>query len=328
MGKFIVLVKLFVISNLKNNTYIKNKIFIRNIYLQCFKTSNQNRGIHDKKSKNTFIWVYKLSDLSLVDGGPFKTKTVCAEVLKIHRSTVRIYLDTRKPYKNELIFSSTSLSKEELSKYAVPLKVWLVITGELLGDGHINYDPLKAPGINGRLEFTFSSKILHYVKYLKFDVLNSICTQSEPTPWPNPITTGQEPTQYWFSSKRLINFNQLHSTWYKQIKGQYIKILPLNIEELLTPIGLAHWIMGDGYFSTYTVKLCTDNFTKEEVVVLTKVLANKFGIDSTINRRSNSKGTIVWRIRISKSSMDKLILLVSPHMIPEMLYKLGIKKQD
>jgi len=51
--------------------------------------------------------------------------------------------------------------------------------------------------------------------------------------------------------------------------------------------------MGDGYFSTYTVKLCTDNFTKEEVVVLTKVLANKFGIDSTINRRSNSKGTIV-----------------------------------
>ncbi len=39
-------------------------------------------------------------------------------------------------------------------------------------------------------------------------------------------------------------------------------MLPLNIEELLTPVGLAHWIIGDGYFTEDTVKICTDNFSK------------------------------------------------------------------
>jgi hypothetical protein len=57
-----------------------------------------------------------------------------------------------------------------------------VITGELLGDGHISCDPINKPLINGRLEFTFAATILHYVNYLKFNVLASICTTSNPTP--------------------------------------------------------------------------------------------------------------------------------------------------
>lgn len=57
-------------------------------------------------------------------------------------------------------------------------KNWDVIIGELLVDGHINYSPVKTSQINGRLEFTFSSKILHYAKYLKYDALAFICTKS------------------------------------------------------------------------------------------------------------------------------------------------------
>jgi len=50
------------------------------------------------------------------------------------------------------------------------------------------------------------------------------------------------------------------------------------------------------------------------------------GIKSTINKRTNPNGNIKWRIRISKLSMEKLIKLVIPYFIPEMLYKLGVKK--
>jgi hypothetical protein len=57
-----------------------------------------------------------------------------------------------------------------------------VVTGELLGDGYISYDPIRKPLTNARLEFTFAAKILHYVNYLKFNVLAPICTSSEPTP--------------------------------------------------------------------------------------------------------------------------------------------------
>ena len=52
----------------------------------------------------------------------------------------------------------------------------------IVGDGHISYDPINKPQINGRSEFTFSAKILHYVNYLKFNVLAPICTYSNPTP--------------------------------------------------------------------------------------------------------------------------------------------------
>ena len=135
------------------------------------------------------------------------------------------------------------LSKEELSRWVIPSKVWEIITGELLGNGHIKYDPLKNPLVNGRIEFTFSAKILHYVNYLKYDVLASICTISRPTPWPNPELTGKEPTQFWFSTKRLPAISNLHQLLYKVIDGKYIKILPLNIEELLTPVALAHPIL-------------------------------------------------------------------------------------
>jgi len=83
--------------------------------------------------------------------------------------------------------------------------------------------------------------------------------------------------------------------------------------------------MGDGYFDD-SVKICTDNFTKEEVGILIKVLSEKFGVKATLRKRTNPNSSIVWRISISRLSMEKLKILISPYMIPEMLYKLGIKK--
>jgi hypothetical protein len=51
--------------------------------------------------------------------------------------------------------------------------------------------------------------------------------------------------------------------------------------------------MGDGYFASGSVKICTDNFTKQEVLILTKVLGDKFDIKATVNKRSNPNGNVV-----------------------------------
>jgi hypothetical protein len=83
--------------------------------------------------------------------------------------------------------------------------------------------------------------------------------------------------------------------------------------------------LGDGYFTDGSLKICTDNFTKEEVLRLIEVLQVKYNIKATINKRTNYGGAVKWRIRISKLSMDKLISLVRPYIISEMLYKLGLK---
>ena len=61
----------------------------------------------------------------------------------------------------------------------------------------------------------------------------------------------------------------------KKEDGKNLKFVPLNIEELLTPLALVHWIMGDGYSSDNCTFICTDNFTKQDVERLTKILGNK-----------------------------------------------------
>ena len=124
---------------------------------------------------------------------------------------------------------------------------------------------------------------------------------------------------------RTLNFsclNKYHDLFYKN----KTKVVPLNIHELLTPRGLAHWIMGDGLFISdkAVVVLCTESFTKKELEVLIAALDEKFGIQATLNKRISNTGTVGWRIRVSKKSMDKLTTLVSPFFIPELLYKLGI----
>lgn len=83
--------------------------------------------------------------------------------------------------------------------------------------------------------------------------------------------------------------------------------------------------MDDGYFDSYgrtkTIFICTESFTKEECIILQSVLA-KLNIKSTLKIRDKINNR--YRIRISKTSMDTVILLVKPYMHKYFLYKLGI----
>lgn len=134
-----------------------------------------------KGSIKSIIWVYDITNSlgnqqGLVKGAPFRTKSECANILQIRRNTVRAYLDKEKLFNNKWIFSSTILSKQELSKWVISSKVWEIITGELLGDGCTKYDSINNLLVKGRIKFTFSANILHYVSYLKYHVLASICS--------------------------------------------------------------------------------------------------------------------------------------------------------
>lgn len=210
------------------------------------------------------------------------------------------------------------------------------MVGDLLADGSIGMGNYKKwPATNGRLEFTFSVSYLAYLKYLKFNVYSDICTLKEPTAWtrsPNILGNPDKAvTQYWFSSKRLPFISEIYKIWYIQQtekeKGGSVtdrKIVPSNICSLLKPIGLAHWIMGDGYYAKGTVYLCTDNFSKEEVEHLIFVLQENLGLKATIQKRTRSTGIVCWRIGFSRLSLNRLKELVLPHFIPEMLYKLNL----
>ena len=93
-------------------------------------------------------------------------------------------------------------------------------------------------------------------------------------------------------------------------------------------MGLAHFIMGDGYYDSdkQTIFLCTENYNLNEVNLLIKVLDKKFYLKATADKRILKNNAIGWRIRFSKSSLDKLRVLVSNFVIPEMKHKLGVDK--
>ena len=132
---------------------------------------------------------------------------------------------------------------------------------------------------------------------------------------------GRAPQSIYFWTLSFACFNPYFHFFYN---GK-TKIVPINIEELLTARGLAHWIMGDGFYMTSrgVIVLCTESFTKEETNLLIAALNNKFDIKATLNKRVLSTGLDGWRIRISKKSMKKVTTIVDPYIIPEFRYKLG-----
>lgn len=118
-----------------------------------------------------------------------------------------------------------------------------------------------------------------------------------------------------FRTFSLSCFNEYHSIFYPNGK----KIIPLNIEEYLTEIGLAFWIMDDGGKNTHgDLILHTNSYTFEEVELLISVLNNKFNLSAKIYKRSTKQ----WAILIPKKELSKVRQLVSNYIHSSMEYKI------
>jgi hypothetical protein len=207
-------------------------------------------------------------------------------------------------------------------------KVHDVLIGNLLGDGHLRFtkkDIEGKPKPNANALFSITLKNKEYIYFLWENCYKSICTDTLPRPWP-PIKSGKPTTQYNFNSRSLPSITLLHKQWYKWLEEEkkFKKVVPVNIMEILTPIGLAHWIMDDGYKSGNGLVLCTESFSTEEVNLLKNILELKFGLKVSLHNRKSSSGKLGYRLAISSISKKKLIELVRPYFVNSMLYKLGL----
>lgn len=108
----------------------------------------------------------------------------------------------------------------------------------------------------------------------------------------------------------------------KNIKNKYIKIIPSNIEELLTPVVLAFFICGDGNYhkTKQIIRLCTNSYSKKEVELLAKALYNKFNLESRLEHVRNNQYILIIR----KSQLPIIQNLVKDHIHPSMLYRIGV----
>ena len=71
----------------------------------------------------------------------------------------------------------------------------------------------------------------------------------------------------------------------------------------LTYVGLAYWIMDDGSYNKHkgNIILCTDSYTKEDVLFLISNLKDKFNLSCGLFKL----GETSYRIRINKSSIPQ-----------------------
>jgi hypothetical protein len=91
------------------------------------------------------------------------------------------------------------------------------------------------------------------------------------------------------------------------------------------------WIMDDGGWTGYGVRLSTNAFKYEEILILTEILENKFELKCTIQKLSKPKNfnkSIVYvdkySIYIKSISVPLLRKLVLPYFHCSMLYKIGL----
>lgn len=103
------------------------------------------------------------------------------------------------------------------------------------------------------------------------------------------------------------------------------KILPLGIEQYLTPRALAFWICDDGQLvKRGGITLCTDNYTLAEVELLIQVLANLYNAKCSIHYKKGRADRIYHRIYIGKSSFDNIKPLITQYVHRSFLYKVHV----
>jgi len=109
-----------------------------------------------------------------------------------------------------------------------------------------------------------------------------------------------------------------------EVENKKTKIIPNNIYHLLTPIGLAYWIMDDGQFNGKNtgITLCTDSFSYNEVLILKEVLEKKFRLKCSIHNKNIQKKH--YRIYISNNSLLLLQSLVSNYIHFSLKYKIKL----
>ena len=185
--------------------------------------------------------------------------------------------------------------------------------GLLLGDLYA-----EKRAVNARLQF--EQGIVHegYLRHLYDDLFSNYCMSSPKIANRLPDKrTGLVHSRISFKTYSLPCFNELYNLFY--VDGS--KVVPLNIGDLLTPLGLAYWICDDGNFdkTNRCIILSTNSFSFDEVQLLVSVLADKFGLKCTINKQGSA-----FRIRISRKSLAELQNLLKDIMPKAMMHKIGL----
>jgi hypothetical protein len=140
--------------------------------------------------------------------------------------------------------------EKERSQFTLSDELKQILVGLLLGDLFVN-----KRHINARLSFKQGVVHIDYLMHL-YELFKIYCSSAPKILNPAPYKrTGKVYKVIYFITHSLPCFNELYHLFYTA-EGKQV---PLNIFDLLTPLGLAYWICDDGSFkkSERAIILCT-----------------------------------------------------------------------
>jgi len=230
----------------------------------------------------------------------------------------RNYLPSNNKCKDLVVYGSNLSSTVNYPPYTsivrymvkIPHNLFPLLVGLSISDGWLQINKVG----NTRFFFKQSTDKLEYFFYV-FNKLSHYCS-SYPYIYQTTVN-GQIFRGISFSTRTYPCFTELYQMFY----NKNIKIVPLNLYELLTYESLAHWIMGDGTKAHKGLVLQTQSFTVKEVVFIISVLIYKFNLKCSMHIQRNQS-----TIYISSKSMTKIKPYILPYICNYMRYKLYIKE--
>ena len=228
----------------------------------------------------------------------------------------RKYLSENKKCKELVIFGSNLNSTVNYPPYTsivrymvkIPYSLQSLIIGILISDGWLQINKIG----NTRLSLKQSFDKSEYVFFI-FNKLSHYCST-----YPYITRTrlnGRIFKGIAFTTRTYPCFTEYYNIFYKN----KIKIVPLELYEMMTYEVLAHWIMCDGTRSYNAIVLQTQSFTVKECVFIISILIHKFNLNCSINIQRNQP-----TIYISSKSIKKIKPFILPFFTPSMKYKFNL----
>ena len=194
----------------------------------------------------------------------------------------------------------------------------------LLGDGHIQKRSLTG---NSRFIYGQSSLRIQHFNYFNhvLELFKPYLSKEFKLKTRSFVDkrTNNSYSSVNFATLSLPCFNYYKNLFYNS-DGASQKIVPSNIQDLLTPRGLAYWIMDDGSIQNKGLHLNTYGFSNQDILNLKYSLEKMFGentLKCSIHKHKKGDRIYIWG-----ESMDVIRHNINKFMHKNMLYKINSDK--
>ena len=201
-----------------------------------------------------------------------------------------------------------------------------IINGYIMGDGYLN--------TYGSLTVDHGPDQKKFVEWM-LEQLKDLCTperEIKPTYAKKSETNEKTLKSYRFNTRNLLK--DYRENWYKPVQTDkdktFKKCLPLNIDEMFTPLFITVWFACDGtkIVGSRGAKFEVTAFSPEEREKLKNLFKDKFQIETQIIPQGKSNtGTPQWAITINANEYDKFYALITKYDLIQKLFPYKLHKK-